>query len=524
MTRAGLLTVVRNARPHRVAVTTDWTVTRGAGCPRGQSSCVDVDIRCANWDADLVGGGEKAPGKLPRRAKSPPEPLRDDARVPTGGPHLRPMQMMALQALAGNDAVRALVVQRQPQPAATTLGDPRWSSDTRFLAAANNSPPIRPGDPQAVVAKLQQALFDADPARYPLSVTMRSGHPDGQWGQETTSAVQQFQRDNDVRPVGGFEAGRKTLSALDSALAARRRPPPEPTLNNLAPAGTGPFQQHVSAGVLDADAALLLNFMARKPGSWMFDSADLVFRDLSNGSLAGMVKWADRARLTPRVGSATGTLLNAPDIGSGAGTNQILGNGGRAKSFILIGSRLLADRNAPLRFPMLVLSHELNHYRVTEQADRIEKERAGDVDNAAEYVDTALAKRSATRRSCARHSRWKWLLGTSPGMWLRIRRGPRQPREDRPRYAARGALFHACADFAKGDPGAYHDNGYMKELATHPAAEFGRQVAIWLRVVARLDTLNIPSASDVVAAFILAEADHAGTLGFVSTVPADGLA
>jgi peptidoglycan hydrolase-like protein with peptidoglycan-binding domain len=435
------------------------------------------------------------------------------------------MQVMALQALAGNDAVRALVVQRQPRPAATTLSDLRWISDTRFQAAANNSPPIRPGDPQAVVAKLQQALFDADPARYPLSVTMRSGHPDGQWGQETTSAVQQFQRDNGVRPVGGFEAGRKTLSALDSALAGRRRPPPEPTLNNLAPAGTGPFQQHVSAGVLDADAGLLLNFMARKPGSWMFDSADLAFRDLSNGSLAGMVKWADRGRLTPRVGSATGTLLNAPDVRGGAGTNQILGNGGPAKSFILIGSQLLADRNAPLRFPMLVLSHELNHHRVTEQADRIKKERAGDVGNAAEYVDTALAKRfgntAFVRRTfavevAARHVAWHVAQEYDAAHSSPARTARAMP--------ARGALFHACVDFAKGDPGAYHDNGYMKELATHPAAEFGRQVAIWLRVVARLDTLNIPSASDAVAAFILAEADHAGTLGFVSTVPADGLA
>ncbi|MBE8516841.1 peptidoglycan-binding protein [Amycolatopsis sp. H6(2020)] len=441
------------------------------------------------------------------------------------------MELMALQALAGNDAVRALVVQRQPRPATTTLSDPRWSSDTRFQTAANNSPPIRPGDPREVVAKLQQALFDADPVRYPLSVTMRSGHPDGQWGQETTSTVQQFQRDNGVRPVGGFEAGRKTLSALDSALAGRHRPPPvppvppEPTLNNLAPAGTGPFQQHVSAGVLDADAALLLNFMARKPGSWMFDSADLAFRDLSNGSMAGMVKWADRARLTPRVGSATATLLNAPDVGGGAGTNQILGNGGRAKSFILIGSQLLADRNAPLRFPMLVLAHELNHYRVTEQADRIEKERAGDVGNAAEYVDTALAKRfgntAVVRKQfavevAARHVAWH------------VAQEYDAPRSSPARTArampARGALFHACVDFAKGDLGAYHDNGYMKELATRPAAEFGRQVAIWLRVVARLDTLNIPSASDFVAAFILAEADHAGTLGFVSTVPADGLA
>ncbi|MBB5958005.1 peptidoglycan hydrolase-like protein with peptidoglycan-binding domain [Saccharothrix tamanrassetensis] len=471
-------------------------------------------------------GEPRARGKPTRRAEpAPREPAGGGARVPAIGPHLQRTQMITLQTIAGNDAVRALVVQRQVPPA-TALGDPRWSGDTRFQAAANNSPPIRPGDPRAVVAKLQQALFDADPARYPLTLTMRTGHPDGSWGGETTTTVQQFQRDHGVSPVGGFEAGRKTLTALDAALARRVPPAPvEPTLATLAPAGAGPFQQHVSAGILDADAALLFNFMARRPGSWMFDSADLLFRDLGNGGLAGMVKWADRARLTPRVGTATATLLNSPDMGTGAGAQQILGNGGPAKGFVLIGSRLLADRNAPLRFPMLVLSHELNHYRVTEQAERIEKERAGEVSNRAEYVDVNLAKRFRTTpfvrkqfavEVAARHVAWHVAQEYDAAR-------SRTPTAARP-MPARGALFHAAVNFAKGDPGAYHDNGYMKELATRPAAEFNRQVAIWLRLVARLDTLTFPSASDVVAAFVLAEVAHAEAIGFLPTVAPDGMA
>src|SRR5262249_16091861 len=58
--------------------------------------------------------------------------------------------------------------------------------------------------------------------------TRPDGHLDGQWGQETSSAVAEFQRANGI-PAGGFEAGRKTMLALDVRLrAAPPKPEPQP--------------------------------------------------------------------------------------------------------------------------------------------------------------------------------------------------------------------------------------------------------------------------------------------------------
>ena len=447
-----------------------------------------------------------------------------------------PVSVLELRVRAGNAAVGSLLgartdemptVQRQPTPGGgdpPALLDPRWADDPRFQAAYHNSPPIRPGDSKPVVAKLQQALVDAG---YPMPVTMRSGTPDGRWGNETTQTVRTFQTDALVRPVGGFEAGHKTLRELDSVLRGHPAPPPvktEPTLDALAVVGPGAFAGFVSSGILDSDAALLLAAMARENGTWMQDIAIMAANDLASGALAGMVLASNRANLTSRVPAADrGTLTAAPDPGGGAGYSAISDKA--VKGFVLLGSSFFPARTAPLRFPFLVLSHELNHHRNRDQAARIERDPAGQVDNPNQYVDLTLAAQFApgvvhTRKQYAvelqaRHVAWHVAqeYDVRTGRSSRARAMP-----------AAGALFAACFAFARDSPAAYHDNGYMPAIAAKGDAVLGRQVAIWMVLCSQMEFLNTAVASDVIGNFFNAEAALARTSGFVPTVAPDGLA
>jgi len=61
---------------------------------------------------------------------------------------------------------------------------------------------------------------------------------------------------------------------------------------------------------------------------------------------------------------------------------------------------------------------------------------------------------------------------------------------------ARGALFAACVRFARNDPSAYHDNGYIPALVAKGDAEVGRQVAMWMTLCAQMEFLNLPVATD----------------------------
>src|SRR5262249_18741073 len=77
------------------------------------------------------------------------------------------------------------------------------------LTAADNGTPVQ---------KLQTSLLDAG------EVLPKFG-ADGKWGSETSAAIVSFQRKNGI-PPGGFEAGRKTLLALDLQLQQKPKPPP----------------------------------------------------------------------------------------------------------------------------------------------------------------------------------------------------------------------------------------------------------------------------------------------------------
>ena len=433
--------------------------------------------------------------------------------------------LLRLQATAGNAAVSSLLVQRQATfPPDDVLQDHRWASDARFQAAYHNAPPIRPNDAQEVVAKLQQALVDAG---YLMPITMKKGPPDGRWGNETTQTVRQFQSDAVVRPIGGFEAGHKTLGALDAVLHGRLPPAPakkEPTLDDLGTVGTGSFGTFVSSGILDPDVALILAAMGRQNGTWMQDIADLTARDLGSGALAGIVQAANRSTILSRVPVADQPTLNgAPDPGNGAAYSAISDKA--VKGFVLLGSGYFPARNAPLRFQFLVLSHELNHHRNRDQAAKIEADPAGRVDNPDQYVDLALAARFApgvihTRKQFAvelqaRHVAWHVAqeYDFRSGLSTSVKATP-----------ARGALFAACFAFARDAPGAYHDNGYIPAVFAKGDAALGRQVAIWMTLCSQMEFLNTAVASDVIGNFFNAEAALAKAGGFVPTVAADGLA
>ena len=389
----------------------------------------------------------------------------------------------------------------------------------------NNSPPIRTTDPVPVIAKLQQALIDAG---HPMpKSTRRTGSPDGIWGSETYQTVRRFQEQNGVRPVGGHEAGRKTLSALDAVLSGKNRPAPakaEPTLNKLATVGPGPFAGHVTSGILDPDVALVLAAMEREQSTWMQDVAQMALVDLGTGALAGFVLPPNRNNLLPRVPAADQpTLTAAPDPGGGAAYSAISDR--VVKGFALAGTSFFPARNDPLRFQFLVIAHELNHHRNRDQANRIEKDPAGRVDNPQQYVDVTLAGRFApgvvhTRKQFAvelqaRHVAWH-VAGEYD-----VRTGRATGAKSMP---APGALFAACVSFVQADPSAYHDNGYIPAVAALGNAKLGEQVAMWMTLCAQLEFLNTAVASDMIGSFFLAEARLAQANGFIPNVPADGLA
>jgi len=88
----------------------------------------------------------------------------------------------------------------------------------RLNDAFHNNPPLTAKDNGSAVQRLQQALIDA-------GEVLPNFGADGKWGDETKKAVASFQGKNGI-PPGSFEAGRKTLLALDARL---QQNPPKPT-------------------------------------------------------------------------------------------------------------------------------------------------------------------------------------------------------------------------------------------------------------------------------------------------------
>lgn len=140
-----------------------------------------------------------------------------------------------LHGMAGNRAVGMLLtpspVNARPVVQRQAALKSRLGSSPRMVAAHRNSPPLAAADRPEDVALLQSTLAQVGFA------PARSRGPfdgfDGIWGGETTKAVARFQEAHGVRPVGGFEAGRKTLSALDPLLGGAPAPPDQKGLPEL---------------------------------------------------------------------------------------------------------------------------------------------------------------------------------------------------------------------------------------------------------------------------------------------------
>jgi len=107
-----------------------------------------------------------------------------------------------------------------------------WKTNTRLQLAFHNNPTLTPRDARREVALLQEAL-DTVFRPMPKSKKTEIGVTvfDGKWGNETWTAIHDYQVFKGIKPAGGFEAGRRTLAALDADLRARKHPtpPPKPT-------------------------------------------------------------------------------------------------------------------------------------------------------------------------------------------------------------------------------------------------------------------------------------------------------
>ena len=115
-----------------------------------------------------------------------------------------------------------------------------WKDNDRLQASFHNNPTLTGRDTPGDVALLQEAL-DTVFRAMPKSKKNEGGVVtfDGKWGNETLTTVRDYQVAHDIKPPGGFEAGRRTLDALDAELKARKAAP-KPTPPKPAPKPTPP--------------------------------------------------------------------------------------------------------------------------------------------------------------------------------------------------------------------------------------------------------------------------------------------
>ena len=118
-----------------------------------------------------------------------------------------------------------------------------WKGNTRLQSAFHNNPTLTARDAAADVALLQEAL-DTVFRGMPKSKKIQGGVVvfDGIWGKETFGTVHDYQVAKTISPPGGFEAGRRTLGALDAELRARQPRPPAPTPTPPAPRPSPPLK------------------------------------------------------------------------------------------------------------------------------------------------------------------------------------------------------------------------------------------------------------------------------------------
>ncbi|WP_433260543.1 peptidoglycan-binding domain-containing protein [Actinosynnema sp. CS-041913] len=175
--------------------------------------------------------GRRSPPVVASARPSRPGPVGRDFPGPVG--HGVPAErLLAVQKAVGNRAFTR-AVQRVPAAGggaacAPPLEHSRFAGNTRLQSAARNSPPLGQSERGDPVKALQQALHDLGPP-FLMPKTMRTGAPDGVWGDETRTAVRTFQERNGI-PPGGHEAGLRTLTKLDCVYRAKE-PPKDDTLD-----------------------------------------------------------------------------------------------------------------------------------------------------------------------------------------------------------------------------------------------------------------------------------------------------
>jgi peptidoglycan hydrolase-like protein with peptidoglycan-binding domain len=145
-----------------------------------------------------------------------------------------------LQPTAGNAAVAQLLADRRPlvQRAPTetdppALVSPELAGSPRCQEAySNRAKPLFEGETSEGVGTLQAALTQIGFGSG-FQKTQKKGHADQAYGPETRKAVRDFQTRHNVRPVGGSQAGHKTLLALDRALGAHGSTVPGPSAGSI---------------------------------------------------------------------------------------------------------------------------------------------------------------------------------------------------------------------------------------------------------------------------------------------------
>jgi hypothetical protein len=117
----------------------------------------------------------------------------------------------------GNAAVSSMLsVQRAPViDDDERLESPRFRDNLRLQDAFHNRPSLTPKDNGVAVRLMQEALVESIGPM--VKSTMPDGSLDGKWGPETIATVRKLQDRRGVRPLGGQEAGHKTLGALDGS-------------------------------------------------------------------------------------------------------------------------------------------------------------------------------------------------------------------------------------------------------------------------------------------------------------------
>jgi peptidoglycan hydrolase-like protein with peptidoglycan-binding domain len=201
-------------------------------------------------------------------------------------------------------------------PSEGRLESPFWADDERLQAAYHNSPPLHSGDTGRSVTRLQEALVSQGYAM--PSSTKRDGSLDGIWGSETTSTVRAFQQQHGVRPVGGWEAGHKTLGALDRLLP-RRGDQPQPSSDYgagmdteempvlAAAPSTASLAFAVPGGPTPGGAAGSPDVGVKKAGA-----VSVPFQNSLHESIFAVVQWLASGREV-RAAAAVNNLLSNPD-------------------------------------------------------------------------------------------------------------------------------------------------------------------------------------------------------------------